>query len=77
MCDKILKNKTRAETATLPRRLESGYGLRTHGIRFYYFKKGTADETQWNKPTQSGGKKHKKTKRKHKKHHKKTKRRRR
>ena len=44
--------------------------------RFYYFRKGSADR-QWDKPTQSGGKKHKKTKRKHKKHHKKTKRRRR
>ena len=43
--------------------------------RFYYFRKGSADR-QWDKPTQSGGKKHKKTKRKHKKHHKRTKRRR-
>ena len=44
--------------------------------RFYYFRKGSADR-QWERPTQSGGKKHKKTKRKNKKHHKRTKRRRR
>lgn len=74
MCDKILKDKTRTETATLPEGWKAAWS-NTHK-RFYYFKKGT-NETKWKKPTQSGGKKHKKTKRKHKKHHKRTKRRRR